>query len=372
MTARHYRTLTLAPALVTGVVLAVAPPARAHHSTAPFDTTQTISVEGVVTRYEWANPHVYLWLAAPAENGETVEWEVEAQPAAILRRVGWSKETFKVGDAIEVTGNPARSERRKKLLLVSLKRADTLLYDGKSFMSALTTAAPAPAPGPDGIAGVWVTLLDMDAMRSYLNPAGRVPLTESGAAAQAAFDESTMSPGLKCIPVPAPAFMFAPDIKRITLADGLIRIAGEFAAAERVIRLTDAAGDDATAAPPSRRAIRSREFRRPLGRRDALDRDDRFRAARRRPRLYLGLEPGEAPRRAPHGCRGRNEFDLRVRAHRPEDARWTDNGRRSLGLPPGPAVRSGSVQPRKCEAVRGVRRRAAAPAKCRRSRATLL
>jgi hypothetical protein len=155
--------------------------------------------------------------------------------------MGWSQDMLKVGEAVQATGNPARDADSKSLLLVSMKRADATLYDGASMMSALTTSAPAPAAA-SGIAGVWVTLLDLTAMQAFLNPARSVPLTEEGTAAQAGFDEATMNPALRCVPVPAPMFMFAPDVKRITLDDAVIRIGGEFAAAERVIHLAGAQG----------------------------------------------------------------------------------------------------------------------------------
>ena len=100
-----------------------------------------------------------------------------------------------------------------------MKRADTTLYDGQTMVSALTTSGAAAAEAADGLAGVWVTLLDMAAMQAFLNPARRVPLTEAGVAAQAAYDEATMSPGLRCIPMPTPMFMVAPDVKRITVAN---------------------------------------------------------------------------------------------------------------------------------------------------------
>ena len=79
----------VAAAFAAAVVLSSASPAIAHHSNAAFDSTQTISLEGVVTRYEWANPHVYLWIAAADANGDKVEWDVEGQPPALLRRLGW-------------------------------------------------------------------------------------------------------------------------------------------------------------------------------------------------------------------------------------------------------------------------------------------
>ena len=82
MTAQQYRVPTVVLALVTAAMLASAPAARAHHSASAFDAKQTVSLEGVVTRYEWANPHVYIWLAAPGADGETAEWQVEGQPPA--------------------------------------------------------------------------------------------------------------------------------------------------------------------------------------------------------------------------------------------------------------------------------------------------
>jgi hypothetical protein len=251
MSALPHRLPTVVAALVAAAVLAAAPAARAHHSASAYDSKQTVSLEGVVTRYEWANPHVYIWLAAPDASGATVEWEIEGQPPAMLRRMGWSQATLSVGDALQATGNPARNQERKSLLLVSLTRADTTLYDGKSMVSALTTSGAAPPASAAGsLAGVWVTLLDMGAMQGFLNPAARVPHTEAGVAVQAAYDEATMSPALRCIPVPAPMFMVAPDVKRITVDNGSIRIGGEFAGGERVIHVAGE-GAAASARPPA-------------------------------------------------------------------------------------------------------------------------
>src|SRR5262245_33168583 len=122
MTARNRRFATVAAALAAAVVLSSASPAIAHHSNAAFDSAQTISLEGVVTRYEWANPHVYLWIAARSADGKTVEWEIEGQPPAMLRRLGWSQDTLAVGDAIQAVGNPSRNPKQSRILLVSLKR----------------------------------------------------------------------------------------------------------------------------------------------------------------------------------------------------------------------------------------------------------
>jgi len=154
----------VAPTLLLVTVAAFAPePARAHHSAARFDPTQTVSVEGTVTRYEWANPHVYIFVAAKADDGQMVEWEIEGQPPAVLRRQGWASDTLKRGDLVKLSGNPHRGGM-KSLSLTRLEAGGTVLYDPQRLMAALTTSDPARAAKAAGLDGVWVTLLNMDAM----------------------------------------------------------------------------------------------------------------------------------------------------------------------------------------------------------------
>ncbi len=305
MTARQSRIPAVVSALVAAAVLAAAPAARAHHSGAVFDLKQTVSLEGVVTRYEWANPHVYIWLAAPDASGETVEWEIEGQPPAILRRLGWSQDTLTVGDMLQATGNPARNPQRKSLLLASMQRAGTTLYDGKTIIGTLTTSGAAPAAAADGIAGVWVTLLDMAAMQSYLNLARSVPLTEHGAAAKADYDEATMSSGL--------------TVQRDARARLHVRARHQANRARerrdphrgRVWRrragdsLDGRGGRGSYERAAVAHAVGSGLLRRPLGRRDARRRDDGFRSALGRTRVHRAVELEEAARRAAHPRRGR-------------------------------------------------------------------
>src|SRR5688572_189651 len=101
--------IPLGAALAAGL----AAPAIAHHSMARFDAERVVAIDGVVTRYEWANPHVYIYLEETTTTGEKVEWEIEGSPPAILRRQGWSKDTLAVGDILSVSGNPYRDESRK-------------------------------------------------------------------------------------------------------------------------------------------------------------------------------------------------------------------------------------------------------------------
>jgi hypothetical protein len=241
-------------ALLSTIV--VAAPATAHHSAARFVLAQSVTVDGVVTRYEWANPHVYIYVTETNAAGEAVEWEIEGQPPAMMRRIGWSSETLAVGDAVRLTGAPSRNPGSKSLLLTSMHKAETALYDGPKLRAAMSgdgrDADAAPAPVAGGLDGVWVTLMNFEVVSSFARPAARFQLTEAGAASVAAFDEATMSPALDCIPMPAPAATIVPDVKRISVQDGAIRMAGEFDTGERVIHIVDGgASPDSTTPPPS-------------------------------------------------------------------------------------------------------------------------
>jgi Family of unknown function (DUF6152) len=233
--------------------MVVAAPAVAHHSAARFDLKQSVTVNGVVTRYDWANPHVYIYVTETTAAGEAVEWEIEGQPPAMLRRMGWSRETLAVGDVVSLTGVPLRDSSAKTLLLSTMHKADAALYDGKNFIAVLnagSVSGGAAAPSADGLDGVWVTVANFEVVSSFARPAARFQLTEAGAASVAAFDEATMSPSIDCVPLPAPAATIAPDVKRISVQDGSIRIAGEFDAGERVVHITGG-GAEAPAPLPS-------------------------------------------------------------------------------------------------------------------------
>ena len=232
--------------------LVVTAPAMAHHSAARFILAQSVAIDGVVTRYEWANPHVYIYVRQTDAAGEAVEWEVEAQPPAMMRRVGWSRETLAVGDAVRLTGAPSRNPNSKSLLLTSMHKAEIALYDGPRLRTAMSgdgRSAEAAVPSAGGLDGVWVTLANFELVSGFARPAARFQLTEAGAAALAAFDEATMSPSIDCVPMPAPSATIVPDVKRITADSASIRIAGEFDSGERVVYLVDGGAQRGSSAP---------------------------------------------------------------------------------------------------------------------------
>lgn len=82
-------------------VLAMSGIARAHHSFAGYEPEKQIRLEGVVTHYQWTNPHVYIGLDAVDErSGEVRHWLIECANPGILNRVGWKWNMIHEGDEV--------------------------------------------------------------------------------------------------------------------------------------------------------------------------------------------------------------------------------------------------------------------------------
>ncbi len=115
---------SVAAVVVMGLVVAGFP-AEAHHSSEPFyDDTQEVEVVGTVTRFNFRNPHSFLYIEGENDDGEMVEWEVELGGAVSMSRRGWTRETIKAGDPIRVVGNPSRAPGTFGLCCAELTQPD--------------------------------------------------------------------------------------------------------------------------------------------------------------------------------------------------------------------------------------------------------
>jgi len=90
-------------------LLALAPVAFAHHGTANYDTSKTITVKGVATGFDFINPHVQIFWEAKDDSGTTEKWQGELTSPNRLTRVGWTKSSIKPGDTIIISGYPTKS-----------------------------------------------------------------------------------------------------------------------------------------------------------------------------------------------------------------------------------------------------------------------
>ena len=221
---------------------AVTVTAHAHHSGAFYDLGKQITIEGTVARYDWANPHVYIYVAQTVDDGRVIEWEVETFPPGVMRRQGWSPDTLRAGDRIVVSGNPARNVANTSLYPTLIRRGGRTLYEQMAGFQRLATASAADEAVAKGLNGTWATLLTLDVVMRFAQP--ELPLTDAGAAALASFDYRTMDPEIDCVPNAAPLFMIDPDIKRISTANGVMMIAAGWS--ERTIHMDVASHDGAS------------------------------------------------------------------------------------------------------------------------------
>ena len=96
-------------ACLVGLLAAATVPALAHHSfAAEFDRTKPVKMKGVITRLEWQNPHVWLYVDVKGDDGKVANWGFSGGPPGLLTRRGVSKDALKPGTVVIVEGFRAK------------------------------------------------------------------------------------------------------------------------------------------------------------------------------------------------------------------------------------------------------------------------
>ena len=104
MTSKRLALGTALGTLIAGLLVAVVP-AYAHHAWVGYDMTQTTIVKGTVTKFEFINPHVWIYLDVKDDKGNIQKWETGGPSPIRMEGSGWDKNTIKPGDPITVVGN---------------------------------------------------------------------------------------------------------------------------------------------------------------------------------------------------------------------------------------------------------------------------
>src|ERR1044071_6568251 len=124
--------------LLVSAILLTAAPARAHHAFATeFDANKPVMIKGIVTKIDWANPHVWFYLNIKNDSGTVENWGFEMGGPNSLRASGWTKDTMKIGDELVVEGFLARNGTRN----VNAKNV-TMAATGKKLGAASSQGNP--------------------------------------------------------------------------------------------------------------------------------------------------------------------------------------------------------------------------------------
>jgi hypothetical protein len=116
-------------AAIAAVVLYGTALLSAHHSFAVFDMTAQKSIDGVVQKVDWTNPHVWIWVDVPSASGGTETYGFEGMSPNFLARRGWSRTTLQTGMKVTVQYRPLK-DGKPGGMLVNAKLPTGLLLTG--------------------------------------------------------------------------------------------------------------------------------------------------------------------------------------------------------------------------------------------------
>src|SRR2546423_6586772 len=129
-------------AAIIGLLLSAAPVMAHHAFTAEFDAKKPVTIRGFVTKVDWTNPHVWVYVDVKDETGAWKNWGFEMGAPHQLQTRGWSRELLKIGDELRVDGcmaksGPGRMNGRNVTFAATGQKL------GASSSEGQTTSAPA-------------------------------------------------------------------------------------------------------------------------------------------------------------------------------------------------------------------------------------
>jgi hypothetical protein len=121
------RRFLIACATVAGLAASLDTGLSAHHSFAVFDMSSEKTITGTVSKFEWTNPHTFIFVDVPNDKGVIETWAIEGMSPNYLGRRGWSKTSVKPGDKITMTVRPLKDGKAGGMFVRAM-------VDGKMLM----------------------------------------------------------------------------------------------------------------------------------------------------------------------------------------------------------------------------------------------
>ena len=233
------RTFSQVVVIAIAILVGFSTPAGSHHSGSMYEYGKSISLNGVVTRVRWVNPHVYFEIRPSDENKDDEPWVVEAEPPAIMSRFGWSSNSIVVGDSVTINAMPPKNPARKMAFGVSAVTANGAhlwISGAKPYdEQAKDTSGRFHT---DSISGTWATQFNPEAFIAYVHREPSPSLTDAGNNALESFNDELPS-GTECIPDPPPYPMLVPISTSIEVGESITRIRyeGDRGLVERIVHM---------------------------------------------------------------------------------------------------------------------------------------
>lgn len=207
----------------------------AHHSTAAFDMRSEVLIEGVLSEFEWKNPHSFLTVDVTAPDGTRSSRLIEASPGSVLRPMGVDASSLAIGERVAVRARPSRRGSGRMVLGFELIKSDGTVLP--LHLSGRRDSAPAAAVAADSIAGHW--LGRSEDMFSLRDSVPTWPLTDAGRAALAAVGERRETTWSDCIAPGPPSSIVQAVVTVIEVRGGVVTIDTDLLGVEarRVVRL---------------------------------------------------------------------------------------------------------------------------------------
>ncbi len=213
------------PLILTALCAATS--ASGHHGASSFDGDTELRLEGVVTEFDYRNPHSFVYLRTTDSSGNPMDIAIEAQGSS-LRPYGVTPDSLAAGDRVVAVVFPSFRSPDQALGREIIKEDGTvvpLAWQAARNRQAGTGVAT-------GIAGVW--LADPVGFTAYVQGFGSWSLTGQGQQAIEAYDARLISQA-RCIPFPPPLLMLYRSINVVEVLSDRVLIHSDWMDAERAI-----------------------------------------------------------------------------------------------------------------------------------------
>jgi cytochrome c5 len=221
--------------------------ASAHHSIiALYDLKSERVLHGRIAKFEWANPHVYVYVDVPKEDGTMDRWTLLGLPPTMLQRRGWSRDSLIVGEAVTARVFPSLIVGKSAGAMRSIIKVDgTELANAppEDTSEGGLPSTQGPAAHAKTLSGIWLTEPGDLAVRFGILGHAEPALTAAGTAARKNFDPNKDIPGIDCLPLVPPISLSIASVMSVDVSERVALLRSELEGVERTVHMNVSSHD---------------------------------------------------------------------------------------------------------------------------------